>query len=712
VISPPADLILDGCTSSPLAHYLKALAVLRLVGAQADPHARGSWRQGRFVLRTTLSPDDVVRFFLDDYRPTPVVSPWNGGSGFAPKDNDAALTTIESSGGTRLDAYRRTIAVARRLFARFAGDVKVTKDAKVAMIPACRAEFPDEALPWMDAALVLAGDRVQFPPLLGTGGNDGRLDFSNNFMQRLLEVMPPREGERVEASEAWLRSSLFATAVPGLLKGKAIGQFLPGAAGGPNATAGYDADSLVNPWDFVLLIEGTVLFAAAAVRRMDHRGQRAGMASPFTVRPSGIGYASASASEDDTSRGEIWLPTWPAPASPSEVTALFSEGRAEVGRRRARSGVDFARAVAAFGVDRGLDGFERFGFHVRNGLAYFATHLDRLPVRRNPNADLLDEVDSWIESVRSKARGSTTPASVARSLRELDRSSMVLCRDGSPLRVQDVLVALGSLERALVRSRRWTQDDRGGVRPLVGLSEAWVRAGDDGSHEWSLALALASVGRPGGASLRDHLEPVDAHAAADGRRWARWAQDPSRAVEVVWSGGDPIDDLVAVLERWLLRAERDGSPSGGLTGLRGASLAAVGAFLDARTDDARIASLLWGLIAIDPPHSTTVARTAAPPPDAGYAILKLCAAGTTVRQRIVPLDRSIFRRAASGDLAEATRRAARRLRACDLPTALDVVTSSPSLARRRLAAVLFPLAAGAIEALANYVLRPTTASSS
>jgi CRISPR-associated protein Csx17 len=37
----------------------------------------------------------------------------------------------------------------------------------------------------------------------------------------------------------------------------------------------------------------------------------------------------------------------------AELVTLFSEGRLEVGRRRARSGLDTARAIATLGIDRG-----------------------------------------------------------------------------------------------------------------------------------------------------------------------------------------------------------------------------------------------------------------------------------------------------------------------------------------------------------------------
>jgi hypothetical protein len=43
------------------------------------------------------------------------------------------------------------------------------------------------------------GAELFFPPLLGTGGNDGRLDFSTNFHQRLLDVMGTSDNNRARS---------------------------------------------------------------------------------------------------------------------------------------------------------------------------------------------------------------------------------------------------------------------------------------------------------------------------------------------------------------------------------------------------------------------------------------------------------------------------------------------------------------------------------
>lgn len=81
---------LTGCAPAPLAHYLKALGILRLVARQKDEAARGFWKDEHFCLITSLDRDALERFFLDEYEPTPFVSPWNKGSGFY-ADDDPAL---------------------------------------------------------------------------------------------------------------------------------------------------------------------------------------------------------------------------------------------------------------------------------------------------------------------------------------------------------------------------------------------------------------------------------------------------------------------------------------------------------------------------------------------------------------------------------------------------------------------------------------------
>lgn len=79
------DLLLAGCTSLPLTNYLKALGVFRLVAEQLDPDARAAWTEQGLKLACSADQDRLLSFFLEDYRPTPVLAPWNGGERVLPQ---------------------------------------------------------------------------------------------------------------------------------------------------------------------------------------------------------------------------------------------------------------------------------------------------------------------------------------------------------------------------------------------------------------------------------------------------------------------------------------------------------------------------------------------------------------------------------------------------------------------------------------------------
>jgi len=105
---------LGGCAPAPLAHYLKALGILRLVAENhkdGDPAARGWWEGECFRLATRLTREELEVFFLQHYEPTPFVSPWNRGAGFYTQD-DPALTAIMASKAGRFDRLRFGISEA------------------------------------------------------------------------------------------------------------------------------------------------------------------------------------------------------------------------------------------------------------------------------------------------------------------------------------------------------------------------------------------------------------------------------------------------------------------------------------------------------------------------------------------------------------------------------------------------------------------------
>lgn len=687
------ELRLDGCRPEPLAHYLKALGVLRIVAEQADRSARGAWTDDGFVLHTSLDAGALVDFFADTYAPTPLVSPWNGGSGFYAGDQRAGVDTIAASELPRFAPYRRTIAAVRRVLVALGQDIKPEKDNKPALVEQLRGELDDDALAWLDAALVITdrdGARnLRFPPLLGTGGNDGRLEFGNNQMQRLVELLlgPP--------TPALLRGALFGEPTAGLVKGRAIGQFLPAGAGGANAGPGFDRDSLINPWDYVLMLEGALLFAAAATRRLESPIPGS-LAFPFTVRSSASGYASSARTDEQETRDELWLPLWPAPATPRELHLLFAEGRAKVqsagGGRPAATGVDFARAVTGLGVDRGLDSFVRYGFHVRNGLSYLATPLGRWRVADRPgvHVDLLAPLDDWLDRFRRAATGAHAAASHGRALRALESAILGLCERDDPSAVQAVLVALGEAEAALARSR----GDAAQLRPVPPLAAVWLDRSHDDTPEFRLAAGLA------GAGLRARLVPV---------RAGRWLPREQSDGRTVWGDGDLVRNLVACR----LRADVEQSQGKSSEPPRWfAALGDLSRFIDAGTDDVRIEALARGLALLDWPrisrNADPVPREPAPP--AAFAALAL-ALDDRPEDRAPRRTPGLLARAAAGDLPGAVTLALRRLNADGLSTR-PLLTNSVLLGldellhrRTRIAAALaFPLARGSFTRLRTLLL--------
>lgn len=582
------DLALEGCRSQPLGSYLKALGVLRLVGEQFDRQVKGHWRGDTFAM-SGLDGDALTTFFLDDYRPTPLVAPWNGGSGFGPKDAKGGIDAITGSTTDRLKPYRETIAEAARLWGQ-----GLEKDQ---LVVACRSGLPDAAVAWIDAAIVLSASGPNYPPLLGTGGNSGRLEFSNNFMQRLRDVLGLATGRgapgRAE-SKAWLLGALFDVGSPRRLKG-AVGQFDPGGAGGVNAAPDGPAESLVNPWDLVLLLEGSLLFASAVSRRLG--SDQAGKASmPFMVDTSAVGYASSAAGE--AAKGELWAPIWDRPASVAEIARLLGEGRAAWNGRQARTGVDMARAMASLGVDRGVGRFVRHAFVERLGQSVIAVPVGEFLVKERPQVNVLADLDGWIERL---GRSSDKPTTVAGAFRRLEASLFEVARRGGPLALQDALVAMAEAELAVGEATSFRK--RAGLHPIKGLDpDRWLPQLDDASPELRLAAALALGHDHEGNCLRFMLRPLRPEG---NRRRLVWTDAPPR---VRGLGRRPVVEILAEALVWRSRTENDGDdPSDRPAGVRPgfprgptpadgdvALLAAGG------VDEARLGRLLLALLLLDP----------------------------------------------------------------------------------------------------------------
>ena len=703
-MSQPYQLELRGCAPEPLMSYLKALGIFRLVAAQGDKDARAWWQGDDFNLLSTLDRDALVDFFLNSYRPTPIVSPWNGGSGFHPKDNAKAINTILELESPRFQLWNNVISTSKQILAQQGSNKKEW------VLAQCRTRFPDDALDWLDAAYVLTADGSRFPPLLGTGGNDGRLEFSNNFMQSIvlaLNLEARRNGETITRNQ--LVSAIFNEGPPELLK-RSNGFYNPGSVGGANSSVGFSGDALTNPWDYVLMFEGALLFAGAIARRLSPQSSSKAV-FPFTVDNSAAGYGTSSDSEyGDSARAEFWAPLWGRPANLHELGHLVSEGRAQLGRRQVSNGTNFARAIAGLGTERGVAQFQRYGFMVRNGLAYLAAPLGRFHVGEDQEivqrTNVLFDLDQWLERLRSAANGSNAPSGLGTALPQIDQAIIEFCQRGRERDLQNVLIAVGQAEQWLSTSS--LRKAAYPVPPLNSLSREWLFHADDQTAEFRLARAMASIlpgrkdGQPQVGPIRENLEPVESRQRAD------W-KDGSNSF--VWTTGDSLSNLLAVLERRCLEGRMHGLDYPPLASAYPVKLDDIAAFLNGGVDVQRISDLVLPLSFAQHRRQPEKQRLPSDLPVA-YAVMKLTLLpgqftcpefGEDKNIRMEPQMLAMLR---AGRVKDAYRVAYRRL----IASGLRPLSAEPGIAdrsapgRRLAAALLFPLSTGAHKALAERAL--------
>ena len=783
---------LKGCSPAPLAHYLKALGILRLIVEQrADPEARGWWQDEHFCLLSRLSRDQLERFFLEKYEPTPLLSPWNKGCGFF-KADDPGLSPLENSNAARferfrcgvaqsrclLDAVAHADAVVRAIKARtktnktfqseqqrellansetfrscldqlraqaakpdvsptksdeFVADIAIIEtlvarvakpstkaDAerlkastgykrllaiadrrfqalKATLIPDCRREWRGPHAEWLSAAVVLDEDgNPEWPSLLGTGGNDGNLDFTNNFMQRLGELfdLADTEGCPVAGAEELLANSLWSEPT-NRLSVTSVGQYQPGAAGGANSTTGPDGDSLVSAWDFVLMMEGSLVFRSRATRRFDPN-EISRASAPFAVRSHAAGFASPGS--EKAQRGEQWMPLWSRPATLADIVALFGEARVQLKRQTANRPVDVARAIGRLGVARGIDSFTRYGYLERNGQSTLAVPLGRVNVRQHPRAHLIDDLAPWMDRIQRRARDKHAPARLVQAEKRLaDAVFAALTHDPTADRWQAILraaVAVESLQAA------GTAVEAG---PIPPLRPEWVFAVNDGTADVRLALSLGSaaasysrVGRPIDP-VRHHWLPLEPDARRFKTSDKRLAHDP----RVVMSGHDVLADCAAVVERRLIEAGMKGQRRLPLEAAAGcsATLSDLATLLGGAIDLGRLLDMSRAFMAIEWERWSLDYCSGTPCaselPEAAWLALRLaCLPWPLSSDKNIPAEPSMVRRLLAGDGAGATNLALARLRSAGIRPPLQAGITDASTARLWAAALVFPIDRG------------------
>lgn len=553
---------LEGCAPDTALMYLKSLGVFKAVARHegGDPGARARWDGDTFVLDTRLGKSGLADFFASEYRPLPVVSPWNVSSGF--HENTYTVDKIRNSGSERLRPYRKVIddvfcilsdvfgegsypcrrsggADGENAGASKPPDKKALRAKKDDVLALARNRLPDDVVEWIDAAFVMtASGRWTTGAILGSGGSDGKTEMSQTYMKYVLEYA---SGDPDDGDRALVRNSLYGDDAALPSKGLVVGHLFPGAfsthATGPPSTLQY---TVFNPWDYVLAMEGMTFFGGGVSRR----GERGYAAFPFSVRTSWAGHGTACDHENGEGKdsGEVWFPLWDRPATYGELRHVFYEGLVQSHKTPA-SGAGMAVALANYGAMRGINAFERYVMFKRKGRDHHLVNVGRiLAGDRHGGGRVLQEIEPWLDSIRSKgdqlaAKGGRLPASMEALLRAADDAIISYCMDNSPKKMQDVLIVLGRLERQIAMSPRLA------LRPLGRLSGEWLAACNTQAPEYRLAAALASV-HAWRYPIRHNLEPVKVPNEA--YKPVTWV---SGSTASAWGAGDTIRNMISVLER-------------------------------------------------------------------------------------------------------------------------------------------------------------------
>lgn len=698
--------VLRGCSPTPLAHYLKALGVFRLVSEQADPQTRGWWEGERFHLMTKLSKDELGSFVLEHYEPTPIFNPWGGRSGFytgsSEKTARDALSAIELSQTERLTRFREAIHIIRSVIEEGGGQKPNSNEEKAAMIGGIRMRLRGSGLDWLDTVMGDLGDFFHGPAILGTGGNEGSGSYTAAFFAAVVECIIRRAWDHAVHSSLWNDGGDCDAW---------DGTFMPPPTGATNKpkkekVAGPFRQLLPSgrdsPWDLLLCFEGCIVIQSGVTRRLSSVQHRF-LASPFYFAPLGMGAGSSSEMDEfvmnkgrkSPGRGEQWFPLWTSASTFAEVQHLFREGRCSVQRRLAKNPLDAARAICGHGASQGISAFLRFGYLQRDNLAtHFAVPLGRIQVRENSTARLVDDLSLWLERVHHSARRKSAPSRLIFAERTLtDVVFAALTHDHSPERWQAILFAAADVEALQATG---TAIEAG---PIPALRSDWINAVADGTAEFRLALALASAAatyyqnRP--------IDPIRHHWLPLGRGARRFKTVDKRLVDdprVVMSGRNPIRDLCAVVERRLIESRMEGARRCRLVAAPGcgARLDDLAQFLSGRTNIDKLTRWARAFMAIewDQVGFEKISRTACSneSPEEGWLAVRLgCLPWPLSNDKDIPADPRTVRLLISGDAVRSIEIARSRLRSVGIRPPLQAGVTDAASARRWAAALAFPI---------------------
>jgi|AADL01.1.fsa_nt_gi CRISPR-associated protein Csx17 len=521
-----------GCTTNSLGSYLKALGLFDILSKKYSD-TRGYWENDEFNIILPLeSEEDIMNFFIEEYEPLPVVSPWNNGGGFVnPKPELNNLLKLDEP---RLETYKNVIRQTQEIMHRLGIKKIDPKKNKLDIVRECRNYLPAETVKWIDTALITWNDDLFITKILTNGGNEGNFDYSNAYMDNINNIFTNLH-KRKEYITGLLKNSIFNTYTDELIKMK-VGKFIPGRAGGYNEGFGFEnKDFRANPWDFVFLIHGLLFFATGLGKKSQFNS--AFVRSPFTVE------ASIHVDMGNERVYEIWAPLWKNPAYLDEIKKMFENGRVEIGNSPVSKGIEFIQAIKSYGVDRGINKFARFVLlNTRGQAGYVAASNGSYDTNYLEGIETIKEINPLLSRIDRYIYGADNPPKSLLELRSnIDSALFDMLIHGISIGIEKLFISIGKMERYLSRISHNNESI-----PLIrGLSLKWLDMGRNPSKEFVIAGAISSIDQ-----IRKYLEPV---SIDKNKKWS-WNDSVN---DYSWNGSTIYAKISSVLYRMFLKNEDD-----------------------------------------------------------------------------------------------------------------------------------------------------------
>lgn len=677
----------NGCSFEPIADYLKALGLLRIL-----PNSKGWWQCGEFWIESDRPPDEAVDYLIEQASVTPLFNPWNGDSGFwvegRAKEAIRRLASVRESNRTKRYIKARDIGLA--VVAASGLKKQPSKgNAKNKLIQACQSRITDlDWQAWYKTVVQLVEVtqknkttiEAKGSRLLGTQGNlGGGNDLGANYLDAWSRLIDLETGNSLKGAEQYWRASIFRQSLPNSLdQAPLLAQYAPvtdytsDSKVYPYQKSGGGSTAAANPADVVLLTEGLLAFSSIAKRSLDSDDPSVAYYSLAVNLAAGIAQTAVSG-ELKAGVEEFWLPIWDRPRSFEELQRdLLIELRGPLPKQTSLDTFDFVQLLAKKAAERKIPQWSRYAFFPRKGQTNFAISLG---IFTPGGYNLGAELDRYRRSLCWFGYSDKSPSQLGALAHQLEAQLFALASGHS--QILKTLALLGDIELYLSRSPVSQEK----IWPLPELDSDWIiRAlAEQETPTVRLALSLASLW------LRPHLSK--ARPGKDDR-WF-WGEEP-----VTWSS-DLSASLITLQRRWAIQVSQGKTPYPDfrLT----ATLADISAFLSGNIDPAELTRLAAGFSLCQMPKVTF--------PSTGADLIKLPAlySLTAYCQWSGIGAGSSLNQLANGDSEMAAQTVSQRLRANDL-SPFDVPQACVN-ARQTAAALSFPLSPWQLNQIKTYLLK-------